>query len=107
MKKFYFWSVLPTGFKPVTQILEIFCSIHWAKGANSPTIFPNNRRQIPKTFIYEKIQNSVALKGLEPLFKEPKSFVLTITLKSYYREVGQKPWINSQTIIDTLPVYIK
>ena len=51
--------------------------------------------------------NSVALKGLEPLFKEPKSFVLTITLKSYYREVGQKPWINSQTIIDTLPVYIK
>ena len=51
--------------------------------------------------------NSVALKGLEPLFKEPKSFVLAITLKSYYREVGQKSWIKSQMINDALPVYIK
>ena len=50
---------------------------------------------------------TVALKGLEPLFKEPKSFVLAITLKSYYREVGQKSWIKSQMINDALPVYIK
>ena len=77
MKKFL--SVLPTGFKPVTLWVEAIYSIHWIKGANSPTIFPNNRRQ---TSYFMNKFNSVALKGFEPLSKEPKSFVFTITLKS-------------------------
>ena len=77
-----FWSVLPTGFKPVTLGVETLYSIHWIKGANSPTIFTNNRRQNLSKLLIQKVI-FVALKGLEPLSKEPKSFVLAITPKSY------------------------